>query len=199
MPTRAESMPKRSAFAFEEADGRLDVLKRLWELRRRRDAVVDAADHIAVLREVHAELDAVVLVGIDEAATRDEEDGRLLRLRLRLQDVHLHRHIRIAAARHLLIDDVRDQSDFCLIGLDIEHLARDMVRHVLRRRIHVDRRLRRRGHARLPREHQPAGHHRRHQQSGQFFVGSFHTYPSDLTIRYSIIIAYSPDNDCNLL
>ena len=65
--------------------------------------------------QMHAELDAVVLVGVDEAAAGHEKDGRFLRLRLRLQDVHLQRDIGIAAARHLPVNDVRDQADFRLV------------------------------------------------------------------------------------
>ena len=173
---------------LEVADGRLDILERLREFRRRCDAVVDAADDIAVLRQVHAELDAIVLVGVDEAASRDKEDGGLLFLRLRLQDVHLHRHIRITAARHLLVDDVRDQSDFCFVRLDIEDFARHMAPHVLRRRIHMHLRLRWCRHGRLPHEHHAAGHHRHHQQFSNFLV-ALHRNPSDSIIRYGTIIA----------
>ena len=112
------------------ADGCLHVFQRLREYSRRSDAVFDGCDDVAGFSQVHAELDAVILVGIDEAAARDVDDRRKRCLGLGFQDIHLHGDVLIAAGRHLFIDDAGDLLDFRCHDIDFQKMALCLVRHI---------------------------------------------------------------------
>ena len=79
---------------------------------------------------MHAELDAVILVGIDEAAARDVDNRRKRCLGLGFQDIHLHGDVLIAAGRHLFIDDAGDLLDFRCHDIDFQKMALCLVRHI---------------------------------------------------------------------
>ena len=80
------------------ADRGLHIFQGFREAGRRCHAVLDGSDDVAGFCQVHAELYAVVLIGIDEAAARDVNDGRPFRVRFRLQDVHFHGYVRVPAS-----------------------------------------------------------------------------------------------------
>ena len=93
------------------ADRGLHIFQGFREAGRRCHAVLDGSDDVAGFCQVHAELYAVVLIGIDEAAARDVNDGRLFRVRFRLQDVHFHGYVRVAPHRDLFVYDVGNLID----------------------------------------------------------------------------------------
>ena len=64
---------------FQIADRGLHIFQGFREAGRRCDTVLDGSDDIARFGQVHSELDAIVLIGVDEAAACDINDGRQFR------------------------------------------------------------------------------------------------------------------------
>ena len=96
---------------FQITDRGFYIFQGFWEAGRRGYPVLDGSDDIAGFCQVHPELDAVVLIGIDEAAAGDIYNSRKLFIRFRLQDVHFHGYVGVASHRDLFVYDVGNLID----------------------------------------------------------------------------------------